>query len=80
MRIMICSKGERRNLFLPSGLVLNRLTVGIGVKALEKYTVHMSYAQMVKLVKCIHAYRKAYPDWVLVQVRCADGDEILVKL
>lgn len=77
---MICSEGERRNLFLPSGLVLNRLTVGIGVKALEKYSVHMSYAQVVKLVKCVRACRRAYPDWVLVQVRSADGDEVVVKL
>lgn len=81
MRIKV-KDGEtfRLNLPLPTGLVLNRLTAGFACKAMEENGVQITYRQMVKLICAIKAYKRSHPDWVLVEVRSAGGEEVSVQI
>lgn len=69
------------NLFIPipTGLLCNRLTAGIAVRAMAQNGVDLPPAQMAKLFRVIRECKRRHPDWVMVEVHSADGDEVYVK-
>lgn len=81
MRIQV-SDGRRFRLYLPipTGLVLNRFTAGIACRAAEEQGVHISRKQMRALFDAIHACRREYPDWVLVEAKCAGGEQVIIRI
>lgn len=81
MQIRVKDK-DGTNLFvpLPSGLVFNGLTAGIAARVASENGVNITPDQMRRLFAIIRQYKKAHPDWILVEVQSADGDEVMVKL
>ena len=68
------------NLAIPSGLVLNSLTASLLPLYLRKYDVHIPAAQARKFIRALNRYRKAHPEWVLVEAECSSGEYVKVKL
>ena len=73
---------EGPNIFIPipTGLFCNRLTAGIAAKSLAKNGTDITAEQMVRLFRIIRECKKKHPDWVLTEVRSAEGDEVYVKI
>lgn len=66
---------------LPTGLIFNRFTAGIAAKAASEHGgVAISPKQLRALFRAVKAYKKAHPDWVLVEVESSDGQYVRVKL
>ena len=78
----IIAKGEEYHvrLRIPTGLVFNRLTAAAIAKEAGKYGVKLSPRQTCILIKALKEYRRTHPDWVLAEVRGADGEYVFVKL
>lgn len=68
------------NLAIPSGLVLNSLTASLLPLYLRKYDVHIPAAQARKFIRALNRYRKAHPEWVLVEVLSSQGEAIRIRL
>lgn len=73
---------EGPNLFipLPTGLVCNRLTASLAARAVSEYGMEISASQLNRLFAAVKRYKRAHPDWVLVEVQSADGEFVYVKL
>ena len=87
MKIDIATdEGKRIFLWFPTRLLLNRLTVAIGVAYINKserdYGVpKLSYTQVLPLVKEIHRQRRIQGrKWTLVDVNSSDGEKVKIKL
>lgn len=77
----ISVKGDPNiNLAIPSGLVLNSLTASLLPIYLRKYDVHIPAAQARKFVRALNRYRKAHPEWVLVEVLSSQGETVCIRL
>lgn len=79
-------KGKHFFLWFPTRLLLNRLTVAIGVAYINKserdYGVpKLSYSQVLPLVKEIHRQRRIQGrKWTLVDIVSADGECVKIIL
>ncbi len=79
-------EGKRIFLWFPTRLLLNRLTVAIGVAYINKsdrdYGVpKLRYSQVMPLVKEIHRQRRFQGrKWTLVDVVSADGEAVKIIL
>lgn len=77
-------EGKRIFLWFPTRLLLNRLTVAIGVAYVNKskrdYGVpKLSYSLVMPLVKEIHRQRHRRDEkWVLVDVKSASGEKVRI--
>ena len=81
MRIII--KGHEKPVIylpVPSGMVLNRLTAGFAQKYLKEYGLDITKEQAASLIGEINRYRRAHPEWVLVEAQSADGEYVKIKL
>lgn len=77
----ISVKGDREiELVLPSRLVLNPLSASLLPKLLKEHGVSVSGAQARALFKALNHCRRTHPEWVLVQVQSARGEEVLIRL
>ncbi len=74
------SGGKNIHLLFPTGLVFNRLTAVFLVKALEDKGVSLNLAQARYLIKTLDKYRRQHRNWVLAEVRSADGNYVKIKL
>jgi len=72
--------GHKIDIKIPTGLVLNQLTVGIAAKACKKNGVEISNKQLLQLVKVAKDYKKGHPDWKLVEVESSDGEYVEIIL
>ena len=79
MKIIVHGK-EMANLSLPSGLVLNPFSASALPMLLRKYGIAISGKQARALVKALNIYRRSHPEWVLVEVHSAQGEEVLIKV
>ena len=83
MRIRVKGETARFGLVLPTGLVLNRLTVYILWEIARKENggepIPITPKQAVRLMQEIKRYKKHHPDWILVEVEKSDGGSVLVK-
>lgn len=79
-------EGKRIFLWFPTRLLLNRLTVAIGVAYINKskrnYGIpKLSYSLVMPLVKEIHRQRRIQGrKWTLVDVVSADGERVKIIL
>ena len=79
-------EGKRIFLWFPTRLLLNRLTVAIGVAYVNKskrdYGVpKLSYSLVMPLVKEIHRQRRIQgKKWTLVDVVSSDGEAVKIVL
>ena len=79
-------EGKRIFLWFPTRLLLNRLTVAIGVAYINKskrnYGIpKLSYSLVMPLVKEIHRQRRIQGrKWTLVDVVSADGEVVKIIL
>lgn len=64
----------------PSGLVLNRVTLGMLRRRLKKESVHISQKQLLLCAKEIKRYKKDHSDWNLVEVFTKEGKAIKIKI
>lgn len=81
MQIRINAKdGPNLWIPLPTGLMFNSLTAPIAARAAAQSGVNITARQMNRLFDAVRRYKKAHPDWVLVEVQSADGDDIRIKL
>ncbi len=78
--------GKRIFLWFPTRLLLNRLTVAIGVAYINKskcdYGVpNLNYSQVLSFVKEIHRQRRIQGrKWTLVDVVSADSEKVKITL
>lgn len=80
MKIIVKEEAHNIRLVLPTGLLLNRWTVGIACREAKKYGTQISPHRMRVLFKVLKDYRRTHPDWVLAEVYSEDGEYVLVKL
>ena len=79
-------EGNRIFLWFPTRLLLNRLTVAIGVSYINKskrdYGIpKLKYSQLMPLVKEIHRQRRIQGrKWTLVDVVSANGEKVKITL
>ncbi len=74
-----CSR-ERINLIFPTGLLLNRLTAGMAVKAMQEKGITVSREGVLAFLRAVKQYRKTNPQWVLVEVKSSSGEYVEIKL
>ena len=82
MQIRIREK-DGANLFipLPTGLVFNRLTAWIAARAAAEHGgFSIAPGRLYALFSAAKRYKKAHPDWTLVEVWDSDGDYVKIKL
>ena len=81
MLIRIKSK-DGPNLFIPFplGLVCNRFTAGIAARAAALGGVAATPEQMARFFRIARQCKRRHPDWVMVEVQSADGDQVYIKL
>ena len=83
MKIVVKDPGGKNFcLRLPSRLVLNRPAVALWYAFGGEMTDSLpcTKAQLFALIKTLHACRRQFPDWTLVEVTSADGAHVKVKL
>ncbi len=68
------------SLKLPTGLALNSLTACLAPSFFKKYGLNLTRKQCLTLVKALNRYRKAHPEWVLVEVEDHKGEQIRIRL
>ena len=81
MIIKVRSEGGP-NLFIPipTGLFCNRLTAGIAAKVMAQNGWNATPEQMARFFRIARQSKRRHPDWVLVEVESADGDQVYIKL
>lgn len=70
--------GEKHNINLPTGMVLNRISAGIVCGVLKKYDIELQKKQLVELMKVAKNYKKRHPEWKLLEVDDANGEHVEV--
>ena len=79
-------EGKRIFLWFPTRLLLNRLTVAIGIAYVNKserdYGIpKLKYSQIMPIVKEIHRHHRIQGrKWTLVDVVSADGEKVKISL
>ena len=80
MKIIVKEDSHNISLCLPTGLMLNPCVAGIACREAKKHGAQLSRRQMNRLFNVLKDYRNTHPDWVLVEVRRANGGYVQVKL
>ena len=83
MNILIKAPEHRPiRILLPSRLVLNRPAIALwyafGGEAAD--ALPCTKTQLFALIKTLHACRRQFPGWTLVEVTSADGAHVKVRL
>ena len=73
---------EGPNLFIPipTSLLCNRLTAVFSAKMMEQNGMHATPEQMLRFFRTARRYKRKHPDWVMVEVKSSNGDEVYIKL
>ena len=72
--------GHNIFIWLPSGLVFNRLSAAILPGILKQNGMNITRQQAVALVKAVNHSRHRFRNWNLVEVQDSNGDYVVVKL
>ncbi len=67
-------EGPNLTIPLPTALVLNPITAKIAAHQSD-----LNFRQLNRLFQTIRACKKQHPDWVLAEVRSADGTKITIR-
>ena len=81
MRIIVSeSTGENHDITIPTGLALNRGTLGVVSGVCQKSGANISKKQLLVLLKALKEYKKTHLDWKLVEVDEPGGEHIEIVL
>lgn len=83
MRILIKEPDHRAiRILLPTRLLLNRPAVTLWYTFAKDTTdaLPCTKEQLLALIDTIHACRRQFPNWTLVEITSAQGEHIQVKL
>lgn len=72
--------GHNIFIWLPSGLVFNRLSAAMLPGILKQNGIDITREQAVEMVKTVNQCRRRFRDWNLVEVQDSNGDFVVVKL
>lgn len=74
MKILIRSKETNLTLRLPTGMVFNRVGIGMAYGFLKKKNMPLTKDQALLFAKGIRDFRRRNGPWKLVEVYSADGE------
>lgn len=81
MKILVRSENRTIRILFPTGLLLNRLTAFIAVKALKSaLSVDLTAGQIVELARAIKAYKRRHKGWELVNITSSNGDVVYIRI
>ena len=81
MKIIIREKGGRSlRIVLPSAFLLNGFSAWIAASVLRKKGMDVTKEQLEPMLRGLRRFRKACPDWKLVEMRERDGDSVEICL
>ena len=83
MKIVVKEPGCKAiRIVLPSRLVLNHPAISLWYAFAKDTTdaLPCTKEQLLALIDTIHACRRTFPGWTLVEVTSADGQRVEVKL
>lgn len=73
-------RGKNKGLYLPNGLVLNRLSARIISARWKDKNGNLSGKQLHVLFRAIKAYKKTHPDWKIVEVNSQNGETVEIGI
>lgn len=82
MKIVIQSEEKKYHIILPTALLLNRFTATIATKMITNQcpSIEISTLDFMKLMNVVNEYKHKYKHLELVNIRCTNGDVILISL
>lgn len=81
MKVIVREREKTKlHLTLPTGLVMNGFSAQIAPLVIRKSGYDCSAEQVRALFRAIRQYKRAHPDWRLVDIQTKDGDTIIVEL
>ena len=81
MRITVNNgRGEKRNIRLPSGLLLNGRSANLLSAKLGEKGLKISCKQLRILFRAIKAYKSKHPEWAVIEVSNCDGESFEIVL
>lgn len=76
MKIRIRSKETNFTLWLPTGMVFNRVGIGLTFGFLKEKNIPLTKNQALIFAKGIREFRRLNGPWKLVEVYSADEEEV----
>ena len=80
MKIRLESEGHSLLLRIPSGMLLNSITVNLISGKLEKQGIHIPAEQKRIFLKALRTSKSQLKGWKLLEAESADGDTIEIIL
>lgn len=81
MRVIVQENtGEHHDIRIPTGVALNRVTVGVISGICKKNGVEISKEMLLELIKAVKDYKKTHADWKLVEVDEPSGEHVEIIL
>ena len=82
MKILVENHGEGPDirLWIPTGLLLNRLSAAVGAQILSRYEASLTAAQLRLLFTRLRRIRRDFPHLPLVELESADGTHVRIVL
>jgi hypothetical protein len=84
VRIRVSDGHRDIRIWIPSGLVFNKLTISIGIWAMKKYTPQYSWnltaEQLNAVFSELRRIKAKHGSWELVNVQGSDGEMVRVIL
>ena len=83
MKIVVKAPGHKTiQIVLPTRLVLNRPAIALwyAFGGESAASLPCTKEQLLALIDTIHACRRRFPDWTLVEVESAKGEQVNIKL
>ena len=81
MKIQIKEAGGHKiTLPIPTGAVFGHITAAILPRALKDEGINITRKQAYQFLKELRHYKKAHPDWVLVDIEDSCGDTVKITV
>lgn len=81
MKILVKDPNEPTvRIWLPTGLVLNRFTALLAPMVLKDQGIAITREQAMTFIKTLHVCKRRFPNWVMVEVQGAQGENVYIKL
>lgn len=74
------SGGHKFCLPIPTGAVFGHITAAILPRALKDEGITITKKQAYQLLRELRRYKKAHPDWILVDIESASGDTVKITV
>ncbi len=82
MKILIQDPQENKNirLFIPNGLLINRLSIAIMMQALKDQDIPFDKEQLKPILQELKNCVKTFGHFDLVDIETSDGEKVLIRL